>query len=190
MPVEIYRGTQVPSGMWWDDKGILFSQWGTGILRVSPSGGKPSVVVAIDAATGRADSPQVLPDGRTLLYTLIDQSGLEDSRWDTARIVVQSLAGGERKTLVEGGSDARYVPTGHIVYALQGTLFAVPFDLATLTVTGDPVPVIEGVRRATASVSGTAHYAFSNSGALVYMPGPTSEQEASFSTMARAAPRR
>ena len=60
---------------------------------------------------------------------------------------MQSLETGVRKTLIEGGSDARYVPTGHIVYASGGTLFAVPFDLAKLEVTGGAVPVVEGVRR-------------------------------------------
>lgn len=60
---------------------------------------------------------------------------------------MQSLDSGERKTLIEGGSDARYVPTGHIVYALSGTLLAVPFDVRRLQVTGGPTPVVEGVRR-------------------------------------------
>jgi hypothetical protein len=64
------------------------------------------------------------------------------------------------------------------VYALRGSLLAVPFDLATLRVTGGSVPVIEGVRRSTAQVSGAALYAFSDSGSMVYVPGPISEQEA------------
>jgi serine/threonine-protein kinase len=178
--VDLYRGGVVPPRTTWDDKGIIFSQWGTGIVRVSPESGKPSVVVAIDGAAGRPDSPQVLPDGRTILYTLLDEDGLDDSRWDSARIIVQPLAGGERKTLIEGGSDARYVPTGHIVYTLQGTLFARAFDLATLSVTGGAVPVVEGVRRATAAVTGSAQYAFSNSGSIVYLPGPTTYQEGVF----------
>jgi serine/threonine-protein kinase len=66
------------------------------------------------------------------------------------------------------------------VYALRGTLFAVPFDLATLSVTGGPVPVIEGLRRSTAQVSGAALYAFSDSGSMVYVPGPISDQETVF----------
>ena len=69
-------------------------------------------------------------------------------RWDKAQIVIQSLKGVQRKTLIEGGSDARFVPTGHIVYALAGSLFAVPFDLAREEVTGGPTPVLEGVGRA------------------------------------------
>ena len=61
------------------------------------------------------NSPQMLPDAQTLLFTVGASTGSRD-RWDRARIVVQSLRSGERKTLIEGGSHARYVPTGHLVY--------------------------------------------------------------------------
>ena len=57
-------------------------------------------------------------------------------RWDKANIAVQSLATGERKVLIEGGADARYIPTGHLVYMREGTLMAVPFNLDRLAVTG------------------------------------------------------
>ena len=79
------------------------------------------------------------------------------SRWPPApplidgtkrEIVVQSLTSGERTTLIEGGSDARYVPTGHLVYAVGGRVFAVAFDVQRLEVKGGPVPMVEGVRRA------------------------------------------
>src|SRR5262249_2939665 len=68
--------------------------------------------------------------------------------------------------------DARYVPTGHLVFARGGVLFAAPFDLHRLTVVGGPVPVVEGVRRAT--VTGAALFAFSSNGTLAYISGPAS----------------
>ena len=40
---------------------------------------------------------------------------------------------------------ARYAPTGHLVYARAGALFAVPFDLTRLEVTGTPTQVLDGV---------------------------------------------
>ncbi len=132
------------------------------------------------APSGVPDSPQMLPDGRTVLYTLLDEGAFYDNRWDSARIVVQSIDGGEPKTLIEGGSDARYVPTGHIVYALRGTLLAVPFDLATLSVTGGSRA--RHRRRAALDRPGEwgGTFAFSDSGSMVYVPGPISEQEAVF----------
>jgi serine/threonine protein kinase len=156
-------------GMTWDASGIVFGQ-AKGIMRVSANGGQPEVLVS--AKDGEVMyGPQVLPGGEWLLFAVATAATPE--AWDKAQIVVQSLKSSERKTLVSGGSDARYLPTGHLVYALGGVLFAVPFDLGRLAVTGGPVPVVEGVRRST-GISGTAHFSVSSSGALVYVPGPAS----------------
>jgi serine/threonine-protein kinase len=108
------------------------------------------------------------------LFTLATGTGID--RWDKAKVVVQSSRSAERKTLIEGGSDGRYLPTGHIVYALGGTLFAVPFDLRRLEVTGEPVPIVEGVRRGVSPDlnTGVAHFSVSNTGSLIYVPGPVS----------------
>jgi len=160
-----------PSGMAWFGDAIYFAQAGTGISRVAATGGKPEVIVAPSASDELTLGPQVLPDGDSLLFTVTRRSMGADP-WDKAQVVVQSLKTGRRKTVVTGGSDGRYVPTGHIVYVLGGTLFAVPFDAARLTVAGDAVPLIDGVRRVTAVTVGGAHFAFSKSGSLAYIPGP------------------
>jgi hypothetical protein len=137
-------------------------------MRVSPEGGKPESLVTV--GTGElAHGPQILPGGDAVLFTLA--RGVAPDRWDKAQIVVQSLKSGKRNLLFEGGSDGRYLPTGHIVYAYGGTLFAVPFDLKRLSITGGAVPVVEGVRRST-STTGTAQFSFSNNGSLIYVPGP------------------
>ncbi len=123
-----------------------------------------------------AQSPQTLPGGEHLLFTLA--TGTARDRWDKARIVVQSLTSGERKTVVQGGSDARYVPTGHLVYVVGGSLFAVAFDARRLEVTSDPVPMIDGVRRTGVEVplGGRAQYSFASNGSLIYIPGAVSAQ--------------
>jgi hypothetical protein len=95
-------------------------------------------------------------------------------RWESARIVVQSLRSGERATIVEGGSDARYVSSGHILYASGGVLLAVAFDAGRLAARGEAIPVIEGVQRTIGGTpSGAAQVAVSANGHLVYVPGPT-----------------
>jgi serine/threonine-protein kinase len=83
--------------------------------------------------------------------------------------VVQSLTTGERKEVIKGGSDARYLPSGHLVYALERTVLAVPFDVDTLNVTGGPVPVLEIVARAGAISTGAAQFSVSARGTLVYI---------------------
>ncbi len=108
--------------------------------------------------------PHFLPGGKAVLFTM-GATG----RWDDALIVVQSLETGDRRVLVEGGTYARYVPTGHLVYAREGRMMSVPFDLARLEVTGNPVPVVEGV--AVHQSNGAANFSFSDGGWLAFVAG-------------------
>ena len=85
---------------------------------------KPEVLLDLSNSEDGAFGPQLLPDGDTLLFTIAKRTNVAINRWDEAQIVVQSLKTGVRKALIKGGSDARYVPTGHIVYMSGGTLFA------------------------------------------------------------------
>ena len=101
-----------------------------------------------------------MPDGRSLLFTLSTDEGYQ--------VVTQSLESGERKVLIPG-SDAHYLPTGHIVYIFENDLFAIPFSLDILEVTGSPVLMLEGILRAI----GVPQYAVSESGSLVYIPTTT-----------------
>lgn len=154
---------------WGADDTILVGQGRAGILRVSANGGTPEILIPMDSEKGeRAQGPQMLPGGDTVLFTLATTS----SSWNDAQIVARSLESGERRVLIEGGSDARYVPTGHIVYLSGNTLLAVPFDVERLEVTGGPVPVVEGVARTGGGFrTGQAHATISDSGSLVYVSG-------------------
>ena len=163
-------GGLAPYSFSWSDAGILFTRLGTGIMRVSPNGGKPEVLVDMSKSDELADNPHFLPDGRTLLFTTVKRAAAVIDRWEKAQIVAYRPDTGVRKVLLEGGSDARYVPTGHIVYVSGATLFAVPFDPSKLTVTGGPVPVLEDVRRIMGIV-GAAHFAVSRSGTVAYVSG-------------------
>jgi len=159
-----------PYGASWalDDE-IYFGQGPKGILRVSANrGSKPETVVSVKSDE-IAHGPQVLPGGDALLFTLASTSGSD--LWNNAQIVVQSLKSGERHVLISAGSDGRYVPTGHIIYALNGRLLAVPFDLRKLQVAGDSTLILDDVMRASSGVTGAAHFSFSNNGYLTYIPG-------------------
>ena len=158
-----------PFGMSWEGDTIFFGQGSKGIMRVSANGGKPEPVASVKVGE-LAHGPQLLPDGQTLLFTLA--TGADTDRWAKARIVAESLKSHERKTLIDGGSDARYLPTGHLVYALGGVVFAVPFDVKRMTLSGGPVPIVEGVRQALTGGSGSAQLGISDTGSLAYVPGP------------------
>ncbi len=171
-PVAVCRADNV-FGMTWDQSGIVIGQGAKGIIRCPVDGrGAPQQLAALEAGE-EADGPQILPGGNTLLFTIAKTAdGL--SRWDTARVVVQSLKSGERKTVIQGGSAARYIPTGHLLYARGGIIFAIPFDASRGEVSGKAVAVVEGVRRTAGFVTGGAQFAVSNTGHLFYIPGPAS----------------
>jgi len=168
-PVTLCDVTAPFGASWGSDDTIVYGQ-SEGIMRVSANGGAPELVVPTEASE-QVHGPQMLPGGEWVLFTLASVGGA--ARWDEAQIVAQSLESGERKVLWENGSDARYVPTGHLLYALEDVLFALPFDLASLEVSGGPVPIVEGVRRAVVPSSNTAsaNYGFSDRGTLIYVPG-------------------
>jgi serine/threonine-protein kinase len=154
-PVTLCDAQSALGARWEADDTIVFGDRGTGIMQVSADGGTPEVLIPLDTTGEVGYGPQVLPGEKAVLFTFGD-----GSNWDDAQIVVHSLVTGERKVLIEGGRDARYVPTGHLVYVLDGTLLAVPFDLDKLEVTGGPIPMAEGVMTAETR-SGAAHFSVS-----------------------------
>jgi dipeptidyl aminopeptidase/acylaminoacyl peptidase len=107
-----------------------------------------------------------------LLFTIANTAD-GAARWDKAQVVVQTMTSGARKTVINGGSGARYLQTGHLLYALGGIVFAVPFDPVRQAVLGEPVPVVEGVSRSSTTGTGTIHLDTSDTGTLLYIPGPT-----------------
>jgi Tol biopolymer transport system component len=162
-------------GMTWDQSGIVFGRGRGGIARCPAAGGAPEQLASVEDGE-EAHGPQILPGGQAMLFTVgaigVGRGQWDRERWDRARIVFQPLPTGERKTLIDGGSDARYVSTGHLLYALGGVVFGVPFDTARQQVIGQAVPVIEGVRRTIAGTTGAAQFAVSANGNLIYLPGP------------------
>ncbi len=167
-PVRLCEALRPLGASWGADDAILFGQHGVGILRVSAAGGTPEVLVPLDLPV-RGHGPQILPGDKAVLLTLGD-----GPNWNDAQIVVHSLETGERKVLIEDGRDARHLPTGHLVYVLDGTLLAVPFDAERLEVTGGPVPMVEGID--SASPSGASQFSVSDTGSLVYVSGQTTKR--------------
>ena len=129
------------------------------------AGGEPVVLTTPNTDGGELDHrwPEVLPGGRAVLFEVAMSSGPEDSR-----IAVHTLDDGATRYLLTGGTNPRYVPTGHIVYGFDGTLRAVGFDLERLQVTTEPVPVVDGVAF---GLRGSVHFSISNDGSLVYVTG-------------------
>jgi serine/threonine-protein kinase len=157
---------------WAEDGAILFAS-NAGISKVSSDGGTASPLSKPDTSKGeqRHVLPQWLPGGKAFLFTV---KATDD--WDTANVVVQALDGGERRVLIQGAADARYVNTGHVVYMKSGTMTAVPFDVRSHRVTGAAVPVLENVMQGINAgngndETGAGQFAVSATGTLVYVVG-------------------
>ena len=117
-------------------------------------------------ASAAIASPSLLPGGEALIYTV----GFEGiGSYNDARIELWDLTTRQKKTLIEGGTSAAYSPSGHIVYAKAGKLFAVPFDLQRREVTGTPFEVLDGVMMS--GNTGAAHYACPSEATWPTCPG-------------------
>ena len=155
--------TTVPMS-WGEDGNILLG--GPELQRVSEAGGKPVAIAKADAANGEIAfvSPQLLPGGKYILASVLTPKGLS-----AFRVVAVDVGTGKATVLLDGVGDCWFAQTGstsgvgHLVYALNGSLFAAAFNAATLQV-GPAAPVLEGVR----NLGGLTHAGFSRSGTLVY----------------------
>jgi serine/threonine-protein kinase len=172
-PVTLYKNDEPAAalGLTWDEAGIVFPQ-ARGVLRVSADGSEP-VILLPAGDRGTIYRPQVLPGGQHVLYTLVP--GREGLDANTARIVVQPVAGGEPTTVVQG-VDGRYLATGHLLYRSGGTVMAARFDLRRMTIEGAPVAVIEA-SASSGMMPLATHFDVSSSGTLAYVVGSGSSPQ-------------
>jgi serine/threonine-protein kinase len=157
---------------WMADDSLIYVPEATGgLFQISANGGEPHAITKVDEAKKERTHrwPQALPGGKAVLFTVGSIDKPDD--YDNANIEAVVLETGERKLLIQGASVARYVPTGHLIFARDGVLYAVRFDLNRLTVSGKPVPVLTGV--AGDKTTGAVHFSISNDGTLAYVPGST-----------------
>ena len=156
---------QLRGASWGADDTIVFATTASeGLMRVSASGGEPTQLTTLNPDGGETGHlwPEILPNGKGVLFTAWMGSP------ETSHIAVVSLETGQVSDLVSDGSSPHYSPTGHILFGLDSTLWAMGFDedRRALT-TSTPVPVRE---RVDTKLSGAANFGLSDDGALVYLP--------------------
>ncbi len=163
-------------GSWGEDGTIIAALSNNGSLeRIPSAGGAPALVTQLAQGEATQRWPQILPGGKAVLFT----SHTSAAGFDGANIEVITLADHRRKTLQPGGTFGRYLPgasgTGYLIYINKGTVFAVPFDPEKLEVRGTPSPVLEEV--AYTPKGGSAQFAFSRNGTLLYRSGGPSQAD-------------
>jgi Tol biopolymer transport system component len=154
---------ELAGGASWGEDGNIVTEFSLkGLSRIPATGGAPTRLTQLAPAEIIHRWPQVLPGDRAVLFSAYSSiTGL-----DGATIQVISLRDGQLKTLVRGATWDRYLPSGHLVYISNGTLFAVRFDLDRLEVHGSPTPVLDEVAYDTAW--GSAQIDFSWTGSVLY----------------------
>ncbi len=169
VPTKICAARLSYGASWGTDDAIVFAdEFDGGLRRVAAKGGVPQSLTTVNVANGEGSHwfPRVLPGARAIIFTIVRVPS--DPRLGTS-VALLSLETGERRVLFRDAADARYVPTGHLVYVAGGTLMAAPFDLRTLQVTGDSVGVVAG-RVMQSWTSTSSQYAVSDSGSLAWLP--------------------
>src|SRR5262249_38314691 len=106
---------------WGGGETIVFApKASSGVFKGTTPGGTPQELTKVRQGESSHRWPQVLPDRRTLIYTVQTASG--NANPDANDIWGRNLDTGEDKLLVHGGTYGRYVPTGHLVYYHSGTI--------------------------------------------------------------------
>jgi eukaryotic-like serine/threonine-protein kinase len=177
VPVRVTATTAIYGASWAEDDRIVFARMTGGLLEVPAGGGAPAILTEVHRDRGELSHrlPHVLPGGDAVLFTITTN---RFPRWDQTQIAVHSRRTGESKVLIEGGADARYAPSGHLVYVREGVLLAAPFEVRNLAVRGGAVALEADVMQAAYfrmadDDTGAGQFAISAGGTLAYIAGST-----------------
>ncbi len=173
VPGTLCHASGISGASWGPGNSIVFSRGPEpGLLTVSAEGGMVEILTSPDPKreAGYHSLPSWLPNGKAVLFTVMRYP------WDSQpRLALLDLDTREWHVLLPDGADAKYVPTGHLVFLRQGTLMAVRFDAATMQVIGQPSPVVGNVMQAIVpwggQNTGAGQFDVSESGSLVYAAG-------------------
>jgi serine/threonine protein kinase/Tol biopolymer transport system component len=169
--VSLANNKDDPRGVGWiNNDTLVYAPGPTGSLfEISANGGTPRAITTVDEKKNERTHrwPQALPGGKAILFTVGTLDKPDD--YESANIEAVILATGERRLIVKGASMAHYVPSGHLIFAREGVLYAVAFDVDSLTVRGQPIAVLTGV--AGDKTTGAVHFSVADDGTLAYVPG-------------------
>jgi serine/threonine protein kinase/Tol biopolymer transport system component len=148
---------------WSSDGKIVFAPAVRGpLMQVDANSGTAAQLTKLADGQNDHRAPQFLPGEQYFLYYARGES-------DVRGVFVARRDGTTVKRVIDADAPAVYAPPGHLLFVRQTTLFAQPFDLDRLEVTGVATPLAEsialnrGVSLATLSASpaGTIAYGVS-----------------------------
>jgi serine/threonine protein kinase/Tol biopolymer transport system component len=169
-PQELGAAVENRGGTWNAHGDIVYCPSPTlGLYLVHEGGGEIVTLTVPDSAKRERTHrwPSFLPDGRHVLFTMNSMDSPD--YYGDAIIEAVDIETKERTVLFRGGASPSYIEPGFIVFWRSSALFAVPFDIATMKVTGTPFPVLENVNGD--PTTGMAGYTLTAAGTLAYLPG-------------------
>jgi Tol biopolymer transport system component/tRNA A-37 threonylcarbamoyl transferase component Bud32 len=167
-PVTICNCPSCAGGTWNRDGVILSGRFGGTLFEVSSAGGDPKPLRPFAEGETAQMWPEFLPDGKHYLYLSI--SGHPDQQG----IYAASLDSTDRKFIVATNTKAEYVESGQLLFTRGDVLMAQPFDLRSLTLSGEPRPVADRIEESASALNGgmdvfrSASFSASPTGVLVW----------------------
>jgi serine/threonine-protein kinase len=172
-PKFLSEASSFGGGVWLDDGTIIFSPGpDTGLWSVPATGGtsKPLTTLDLEEGEDRHRWPAVLPNNDVLFTSYQLKEGIREGRLE-----VVSRASNTRHVVLDGGEFGRYLPSDHLIFVQDGSLFGARFDLKGLTLYGNPVPLLQRVKYN--PFNGATQLTYSNTGILAYIPAASSDRE-------------
>src|SRR5262249_50053628 len=161
-PIVLCDAPSEGGGSWSDDESIVaYVGAEGGLSRIPATGGVPQPLTDPNSNPS-GKWPQVLPGGKSVLFTFSNGSAQGSLR-------ILTLNDGKVKTIVENATHGRYLGSGHFIQYARGPFFAAPMAAGRVVITGPPVPLVRGV-----SSTGSwrrAEFDLSSNGTLVYRGG-------------------
>ena len=157
-PTRLGAFSAFPLGVTWSPDGFIYFVSSRQLFRVPESGGEIEQIEIEELRSRTLWSPTAMASGKAILLSAGERAN--------ATLIAVDLEDNSVKELGLQGSDPRYLATGHLLFANNNQVFAVPFDADTLEVSGTPIPVLPRVW-----IDGfTIQAAFSDNGTVIYHP--------------------
>ena len=145
----------------WGTEELIVMVGAEGLYVVSPSGGQPRLILSHGDSLG-ISRPFLLPDGEAVVFQ-------EGADLTTRRLMMVEVESGLTTDLGVAGNDPQYIPTGHLIYGhADQALMAMPFDLGSHSVTGEPFTVLPNLA---VYFGGATQFAVSETGTALYVSG-------------------
>jgi serine/threonine protein kinase len=160
------------SGASWGRDGFIYADGlgNGGLVRVEAKpAAAPKPFTVLDTSRGEIDHrwPDVLPNGKGLVFTVMFSGKYATAGKSPFAIAVADIPSGKHRVIVNDATYARYAASGDLLYVTtKRVLMVVPFDQNSMKVTGEPTALTEDMRRL--GRLGSPDLAISDEGTLVY----------------------